>query len=62
VVGGEPAALYGYTYAGQLGYEVYVVHKGYGYAIFLFGDGGVSAQAISDALGILSSIVWKTSA
>ena len=62
VVGGEPAALYGYSYAGQLGYEVYIVHEGYGYAIFLFGDGGVNDQAINDALGMLSSIVWKTSA
>ena len=61
VVGGEPASLYGYTYAGQLGYEIYIVHKGYGYAIVLFGDGGVSDQAIKDALGMMSSIVWKTS-
>jgi hypothetical protein len=61
VVGGEPAALFGYSYAGQLGYEVYVVHKGFGFAIFLFGSGGVSDTAIRDALGMLSSIAWNTS-
>jgi hypothetical protein len=61
VVGGEPAALFGYSYSGQLGYEIYTVHKGYGYAIFLFGSRGVSDQAIGDALGMLSSIAWKTS-
>jgi hypothetical protein len=57
-VASESAAVYGYTDGSEVGYRFWFVHKGLLYAVWLSGTGGIGDQAIQDALGMMSSIVW----
>lgn len=57
-VGGEPAAVFGYSDGTTAGYHLYMVHKDYLYEVRLFGSGGVSNQALHDAVGMIGSLVW----
>jgi hypothetical protein len=56
--GGEPAAVFGYSDGTYSGYRLYVVRKDFLYEVFLFGSGGVSRQAIQDAVGMIGSVIW----
>jgi hypothetical protein len=57
-VASESAAVYGYTDGSEVGYRFWFVHKRLLYAVWLSGTGGIGDQAIQDALGMMSSIVW----
>ncbi|MFI5281856.1 MAG: hypothetical protein ACHQ0J_01845 [Candidatus Dormibacterales bacterium] len=57
-VGGEPAAVFGYSDRTNAGYRLYVVHKDYLYEVRLFGSGGVSNQAVQDSVGMIGSLTW----
>ena len=59
-VGGEPAAVFGYSDPTSAGYRLYVVHKDYLYEVRLFGSGGVSNQAIQDSVGMIGSLAWAS--
>jgi len=59
-VGGQPAAVYGYSAAVDVGYRVYVVHNDHLKEWWLYGSGGISIQAVRDALQILGSIQWAS--
>jgi hypothetical protein len=58
-IGGESAALYAYADGNVHGYRLAVVHKDFLYELWLFGTGGLSDSALTDALGMMGSIVWK---
>jgi len=58
-VGGDPAALWGYSDGGQVGYWILVVHKDLLHGIRLLGANGISDQAVDDALGMIGSISWN---
>ncbi len=57
-VGRETAAVFGYADGGQVGFWVWMVHKDLLHGIRLVGAGGISDQAIQDALGMMGSIGW----
>jgi len=58
LVAAEPAAVFGYVDGNERGYRLSVVHKDFLLEIWLSGAGGVSNQAIQDALGMMTSITW----
>ena len=58
-VGGNPAAVFGYADGGQVGFFIWIVHGNLLYGIRLVGVGGISDQAVQDALGMIGSITWS---
>lgn len=57
-VGGDPAAAFGYSDGGEIGYRLYVVHKDFLFEILLYGNGGVAESSLRDAKGMIGSIKW----
>lgn len=57
-IGGELAAVYGYSAGTAVGYRIDVVHNDHLKEWWLFGSGGISTQAVADALQMLGSIQW----
>jgi hypothetical protein len=60
VVGGKAASTFGYLDGSTHGYRVFVLYQDGVFETVLFGVGGVSDQAISDALDMLGSLVWTS--
>jgi hypothetical protein len=58
VVAAEPAAAFGYSEGNYRGYWLLIVHHERLLGVHLFGAGGVSDQALQDALGMIGSITW----
>jgi hypothetical protein len=59
VVASEPAAAFGYSEGNDRGYWLLIVRHERLLAVHLFGVGGISDQAIKDALGMIGSIAWS---
>lgn len=57
-IGGDPAAVFGYSNGSEVGYRLYVLHKSYLFEIRFHGTGGIGAQALQDVKGMISSITW----
>jgi hypothetical protein len=57
-VAGEAASAFGYADGPERGYWFFIVHHDRLVGIRLFGIGGISEQAIQDALGMAGSITW----
>jgi hypothetical protein len=60
LIGAEGAGIFGYVQGGERGYRISMVHKDRLFEIWFFGTGGVSEQALNDALGMLGSVVWTS--
>jgi len=59
-VGGEPASVFGFSDGTNAGYRLYTVRHDLLFEIHLFGNGGVSSQAIQDSLGMIGSLTWTS--
>lgn len=57
-VGGEVAAVFGYSDGPNSGFQLFVVHGDLLFEIILFGVGGVGNQTIHDSLGMIASLTW----
>jgi hypothetical protein len=57
-VGGDAAAAYGFSDGPVAGFFIYFIHNDGLMKIVLVGSGGLSSQAIQDALGMIGSFTW----
>lgn len=57
-VAAAAAAAFGYAVASENGYWIFVVHRNRLLGIKIVGTGGISDQALQDALGMIGSITW----
>jgi hypothetical protein len=57
-VAAEPTALFGYADGSESGYRLVIVHSNRLLEIWMSGTGGLSDQAIQDALAMMGSITW----
>jgi hypothetical protein len=58
-VGGAAAGVFGYSDGSDVGFRLSIVHKDGLFEIWLFGLGGVSDQAVGDALAMIGSVTWS---
>jgi len=59
-VGGKAASTFGYFDGPTQGYLIFVLYQDAVFEMALFGVGGVSDQAIADALAMIGSVVWTS--
>jgi hypothetical protein len=57
-VAAEPAAAFGYADGNERGYWLLIVRHNSLLGVQLLGTGGISDEAINDALGMMGSIMW----
>jgi hypothetical protein len=60
VIGGRPAAVFGYSNGSQVGFRVYVVDNDLLFLIWLNGTGGIGEPAVQDAVAMVGSITWTS--